>query len=409
MKLLYIADGRSPIALNWIRYFINHRNEVHLVSTYACPSIEGLASQVVIPLGMSELAGNGFGGQAAWRNWLRNLLPARLRTRFRQWLTPISIPRAARTLQAAIDCLQPDLIHAMRIPYEGMLAGEALKLFKQQRLETTKAPLLLSVWGNDFTLHACSTSAMASYTRQALAYADGLHTDCQRDQRLALEFGFPVSKPAIVMPGAGGVQTDIFYPPEMPIDGATGNAEIKFPARVINPRGYRAYVRNDTFFQAIPLVLEEVPQAVFICPSMHGEADAEKWVRKLGINRQVQLLPLLTRPQMAELFRASHISLSITTHDGTPNTLLEAMACGCFPIAGDIESLREWIIPGENGLLVDPSDPRALAQAIIHALSHPELLQQGMEKNLQLVKDRADYEKVMPQAEGFYQRLIDCQ
>ena len=118
------------------------------------------------------------------------------------------------------------------------------------------------------------------------------------------------------------------------------------------------------FFTAIPSVIEKFPQIRFICPGMKGEAQAEKWLAEIGVGDKVELLPNQTRQQMAELFRRSEITLSITTHDGTPNTLVEALACGCFPIAGDIESLREWITPGENGLLVDPGDPEALAEAI---------------------------------------------
>ena len=36
MKLLFVADGRSPIAQNWIRYFAEHGDEVYLASTFAC-------------------------------------------------------------------------------------------------------------------------------------------------------------------------------------------------------------------------------------------------------------------------------------------------------------------------------------------------------------------------------------
>jgi len=36
MRLLYVADGRSPIALNWIQHFIIRGYEVHLVSTFSC-------------------------------------------------------------------------------------------------------------------------------------------------------------------------------------------------------------------------------------------------------------------------------------------------------------------------------------------------------------------------------------
>ncbi|MGE5123288.1 MAG: glycosyltransferase, partial [Acidobacteriaceae bacterium] len=108
----------------------------------------------------------------------------------------------------------------------------------------------------------------------------------------------------------------------------------------------------------------------------------------------------------AELFRRSQISVSITEHDGTPNTLLEAMACGSFPIAGDIESLREWIRPGENGLLVDPDDPRGLAEAIIQAINQPEMRRTAREMNLALVRKRGEHGKTMGMAEEFCQRLV---
>ena len=168
----------------------------------------------------------------------------------------------------------------------------------------------------------------------------------------------------------------------------------------------RAYIRNDSFFEAIPLVLKAFPQARFSCPTMAEEAQAIKQVRKLGLEAQVDLLPRLARSQMADLFRRAHVVVSPSTHDGTPNTLLEAMACGSFPIAGDLESLREWITPPLNGLLVDPRDPRALAEAIIQALKDPILRQKALEWNVRLIAERAAYERVMPAAADFYSSLV---
>ena len=109
---------------------------------------------------------------------------------------------------------------------------------------------------------------------------------------------------------------------------------------------------------------------------------------------------------MADLFRESQIVISPSMHDGTPNTLLEAMACGCLPVVGDIESLREWITPGVNGLLVDPDDPQELAQAICEGLQNPELRARAQIENARLVADRAEYGKVMGEAEKFYRELI---
>jgi glycosyltransferase involved in cell wall biosynthesis len=400
MKLLYIVDGRSPIALNWIGHFIKSGKEVHLVSTYPCPTFPGLASLTVIPVGMSSVYGQVGTEHSGRGHFLRRIIPVGLRTRVRQVVAPLTFRRASRSLREVIQRTQPDLIHAMRIPFEGMIASMALDVNSRPGTDESHIPLLISVWGNDFTLHARSSTTMAYHTRQALQMCSALHTDCQRDLKLARESGFASGKPSIVLPGGGGVKLDIFYPPTVPgrLDGS--------PVRIINPRGFRAYVRNDTFFHAIPLVLNQDENVHFVCPGMAAEPQAQKCVEEMKISRWVDLLPAQSQHEMADLFRESHISLSITTHDGTPNTLLEALACGCFPIAGDLESLREWITPGVNGLLVDPLNPQALATAILETITQPDLQSLARERNFHLVKERAEYGASMHSADDFYRQLL---
>jgi glycosyltransferase involved in cell wall biosynthesis len=394
MRLLFVVDGRSPIALNWICYFINNGDEVHLVSTFPCQPEAGLASFEFIPVAFSGIKSNNIASKIISKRvdlphgdrGFSGFVPLRLRTALRQWLGLLTIPEAARRLAIIVDRIKPDIVHAMRIPFEGMLATRA----------DLRTPLLISVWGNDFTLHARSNPWMAAYTRQALRGTTSLHTDCRRDLHLAQKWGFASNKPSIVLPGAGGVQLDVFYPPSernaMPV--------------IINPRGFRAYLRSDTFFRAIPLVQAKLPRARFVCPGMAGEPEAQRWLGKTRMYEAVELLPLQSREQMADLFRMAQVAVSPSTHDGTPNTLLEAMACACFPIAGDIESLREWIIPGENGLLVNPGDATALAEAILQAYSDSELLQRASEINLGLIKGRAEYKTVMGRAGEFYKNLV---
>ncbi len=396
MKLLFVADSRSPIAHNWIAHFVQHGHEVHLASMYPGQPDFPLASCHTIPVAFSGAVGEskhqkaGAGSEkmaSAQSRLLRFLAPPRIRTWLRQRFVPLSLPEAAQQLRALIHELEPDLVHAMRVPYEGMLAALALQ-------EGNNPPLLISIWGNDFTLHAPSTRKMTALTHLALKQADALHTDCHRDLRLAKAWGFNADKPSVVLPGGGGVQLDLFSPKEEVLDPV-----------VINPRGLRAYVRNDTFFQAIPLVLARHPQSRFVCPAMEGQPEAERWVKALRLESAVQLLPRQTRQEMATLFQNAQVVVSPSTHDGTPNTLLEAMACGCFPVVGDIESLREWITPGVNGLLVDPADPKGLAEAICEGLQNPHLRGRSREWNTRLIAERADYRRVMATAEAFYRTL----
>jgi glycosyltransferase involved in cell wall biosynthesis len=388
MRLLYVADGRSPTALNWIRHFIEIGEEVHLASTYPCQPVPGLASLTVIPVGGSELTSDA---PLRMRRGLRRLLPVGLRTAVRRWLGMRTLDRSARRLSDLILHLQPDLIHAMRIPFEGMLAARALQL-------SAPFPLIVSVWGNDFTLHAPSSRRLGMLTRETMRRADGLHPDCQRDARLAQEWEYGSHKPVLVAPGNGGIHLETFYP--------TPQGAAEHPATVINPRGIRAYVRNDTFFQSIPLILDQLPEVRFVCPAMAGEAQAEAWVKSLHLEAQVQLLPVLSRLEIADLLRRAQVAVSPSIHDGTPNTLLEAMACGCFPVAGDIESLHEWIRSGENGLLVDADSPQALAMAVLRALQDSPLRMQARQINARMIAERAEYGQVMRQAEAFYRRFL---
>ena len=410
MRLLFVVDGRSPIALNWINFFLARDYEVHLVSSYPGDFDHRFASISVLPVAFSNRVPDRRASNR--RNYLNRLFipissTVALRTYLRQWLGPITLKSAAEKLSDLINEIKPDLIHAMRIPFEGMLLS----------LAETNVPRLISIWGNDFTLHAKSTPIMMKYTKQVIQQMNGLHADCHRDIRLAFQLGYKKTKPTIMLPGSGGVQLDLFYPAE-PVTQTrkdyggeeTQTVEIeqgkKSRFRVINPRGFRAYVRNDVFFKSIPLVLEKIPEVEFFCPSMEDMPSAMKWVENLRISESVKLMPRLSRIQMADLYRECGIFVSPSIHDGTPNTLLEAMASGCFPVVGDIESIREWIEPEVNGILFQPLDPEALANAILTAINNEDLFYSAKTRNLKLIKEKAEYQTVMEQAEEFYRRLL---
>jgi len=399
MHILLVADGRSPITAGWLRMLRGLGYRISLISTFPCGQLEDANLVAVLPVGFASLAGGQtqHAGSSAnskrkefelKRRLIGAFRPTLLNTR--AWLGPLTLGKFQTQLLGIVDELKPDIVHALRIPFEGMLAQVTPK----------EIPFLVSIWGNDLTLHARTSPLMGTGTRRALARADGLLADARRDIRLAKEWGLREEVPTLVVPGSGGLDFG-------KIREAIKNTKLPFnlPAHsplVVNPRGFRpGSVHQETFFQSLPLVLEQVPDAFFVCPAMQGQQQAEKWIRKFNIRDHVLLLPYLSQEQLWRLYACSQVYVSLSSHDGTPNTFLEALACGCFPVVGDIESLREWVKDGENGLLVDPRDAHAAAHTICRAIREEKLRKMAQRENHKLVSSRAEVDKVREQVADF--------
>jgi glycosyltransferase involved in cell wall biosynthesis len=410
IKLLVIADGRSLNTIGWLKGLQGRPNiEVHLISTYPAEKIEGLASQHLVPVafgnlgGVSRKVGNSTSEAISLIGTIKNQLfrfAATFRSQFmklRNIIGPLTLPFYARQVKKIIDEIQPDIIHGLRIPFEGLLAFQSMD----------DQALVISIWGNDLTFHASASKIMGKWAEKVLQKCDGLIADASRDIRLAKDWGLNESAPTLVVPGGGGIPQKSANISPVDLSALLGEVIDQNRPIIVNPRGFRpGSVRNDTFFKAIPEVIKQFPKALFICPPMSGEPQAEEWIRVLDISSSVRLLPLIPHDVMWGLFKGADITTSISEHDGTPNSLLEAMACGSYPIAGDIESVREWVEDGKNGSLVDPGDSSMLADAIISALKNKKHRGRAAKMNAKIIEERASRNSVAMQVETFYQSIL---
>ncbi len=393
MRILIIADGRSATTRSWIKGLFPYQDEIHLITTYPCEMMEGIKSLIFLPLAFSQIGRKQAISEepASIPNTEKSMVGktiSRFRKAFlaaRYTLGPLSLINTARRYKEIIESIKPDLIHALRIPFEGMLAAYT----------PPAIPLIISTWGNDFTLHAEKTPFMKKATRKAVRRADGFMADCQRDIRLAHGWGLRRNIPTMFAPGSGGLDLELIR--------RKMNGKIEREHAVINPRGIRpVYVRNDLFFESLPIVLKEYPNLPVYNAAMQGEHDAENWKRTFNLPDNVQLLPAMPQEQLWDYSLKSRVVVSAAIHDGTPNSVLESMALGCLPVVGNIESLREWIVDGENGLLVNPEDPSSIATGILRALRDDELFSRAQHINSRLIQEKADRAKVMPEVHAFY-------
>jgi phosphatidylinositol alpha-1,6-mannosyltransferase len=164
------------------------------------------------------------------------------------------------------------------------------------------------------------------------------------------------------------------------------------------------YKGHDVALQALPAVLEKVPDAAYL---IAGDGDdrprLEALAQDLGVHAHVSFLGHLDRPQIAAAYAACDVFAlpsRLELDDRAPKgegfgiVFLEAMAFGKPVVGPHIGAPADFIHDNENGLLVDPEDPVALAQALIQVLTQPELARRMGACGRRLVQEEYSF-KVM--------------
>jgi glycosyltransferase involved in cell wall biosynthesis len=80
--------------------------------------------------------------------------------------------------------------------------------------------------------------------------------------------------------------------------------------------------------------------------------------------------------------------------EGTPRSVLEAMAKGRPIITTDTPGCRETVIDGENGFLIPIRDNKSLVNKMLWMIEHPEDVERMAQKSLFLVRDKYDVNKI---------------
>jgi len=80
--------------------------------------------------------------------------------------------------------------------------------------------------------------------------------------------------------------------------------------------------------------------------------------------------------------------------EGTPRTVLEAMAMGRAIITTDAPGCRETVVDGDNGFLVPVKDVNALADAMIKFTESPRLVEIMGKRSREIAEEKYDVHKV---------------
>lgn len=117
---------------------------------------------------------------------------------------------------------------------------------------------------------------------------------------------------------------------------------------------------------------------------------------RLGVDDRVVLTGPLDHDQVIERYRHAHVMVapSVPSSDGRregiPTVIMEAMAAGTPVVASDLSGIPELVIHGESGLLVEPGDSIAIADAIERLLTDDEEATRLADKANRQVREEFD-------------------
>ena len=177
-------------------------------------------------------------------------------------------------------------------------------------------------------------------------------------------------------------------------------------ALLVGGVGRLHYQKNfPLFLEVAAKVCAQLPQAFFVIAGEGPERTAlEEASRKLGISPQVRLLGFVK--EMPELYQSLDLLLLTSHFEGTPLTVLEAMAMGLPVVASQVDGVAEVLEDGVDGILVPPGRRDLFVRGICQVLQDQNLWEQlsraGQEK-----AQHYSAEAMVRQVEALYLQYLE--
>jgi len=136
-------------------------------------------------------------------------------------------------------------------------------------------------------------------------------------------------------------------------------------------------------FRIVARVVRDAPVVLVKvgAPSPARES-LERLAEELGIRDRILWKNVVSEEELLNLYRTSSVTVVPSFVEGFSMPCLEAMACGCPLVASKLSAIPEVV--GDGGLLINPRDEAAWAQAILRVLQEDsfssDLSRRGIER-----------------------------
>ena len=160
-------------------------------------------------------------------------------------------------------------------------------------------------------------------------------------------------------------------------------------ARLLVSKGVREYV------QAASRIKDRYPDAVFLLvglldsnPEAINQCELDKWIEDGVIEFRGCLVDV--RSAISDC----NVYVLPSYREGTPRTVLEAMAMGRAVITTDAPGCRETVIDGDNGFLVPVKSVQGIEVAMQRFINDPSLIESMGMRSRKIAEEKYDVHKV---------------
>lgn len=125
-------------------------------------------------------------------------------------------------------------------------------------------------------------------------------------------------------------------------------------------------------------VIELFPQLINEFPNLHyllcGKSDIEEkhhleqLIEKENLKQHISLIDFISEEELVSHYLLADTFILPSKKEGFGLVFIEAAACGCKTISGNIDGSTDAMLNGELGRMVNPDNPEEIKEAIINSL-----------------------------------------
>lgn len=182
---------------------------------------------------------------------------------------------------------------------------------------------------------------------------------------------------------------------------------VNSPLRIIVTRSLSPEYHHDVIIRAASILKKNsIPFLIKFVGDGPSKESLISLTQNLGLSNEIKFIGKVSHDLVKEFLHTSNIYVSMPETEGTSMSLLEAMACGLFPIVTDLPANRNWVQNNVNGFLIELNNQLELATRL------QELHQGGnnninlLKSNRLLVEQKADIRKNMALFLSSYRKLV---